>query len=314
MPGIGLVFNPRAGKNRHDPKCPDRLARKLGDRGVVAVPRDLDELDKAAESFRKQEIEVLAIAGGDGTNHVTLSHFNEVYGQTPLPTVAFLRGGTMNTVANSLGLPRGTPEGLLDRLLRRYLEPKPLSFHAQQSMNIDGKLGFLWGIGAIPAYLREYYATGAPSPSTAAKTLLRAAASAFVGGEMVRRMCEPVWAETEMSTGERWPMQPYFALGAGTIPDIGLGFRPYFRAGERRDTFHLQGIHTTPVGFTTDLPRIFRAMPMSTGKATDVLVDRAKVRVRGDAMAFMIDGELIEHPSPEVTITMGPTVRLCTMA
>src|SRR5262245_31697249 len=85
MSGIGLVFNPRAGANRRDPTAAARLARRLGDNGVVAMPRSLDELSRAAEDFRRQKIDVLGIAGGDGTNYVTLTHFHQVYGAEPLP-------------------------------------------------------------------------------------------------------------------------------------------------------------------------------------------------------------------------------------
>jgi diacylglycerol kinase family enzyme len=313
MSGIGLVINPRAGANRRDPTTAARLARRLGDRGVVAMPRSLDELTRAAEDFRRQKIDVLGIAGGDGTNYVTLTQFHGVYGADPLPTVAFLRGGTMNTVANSLGLPRGRPEGLLDRLVRRYLDTPRLSVVEQRTMNIDGKLGFLWGTGVISTYLEEYYATGEPSPWTAAKTLARGISSALLNGPMIQRMTRPVEVEVELADGERWPMQPYLCVGAGTIPDIGLGFKPYYLAGRRAGTFHIQGITCSPMGFIVDLPRIHRAYPMKDGKAIDRLTQKAVVRSRSSTIPYMIDGDLLEHQGAEITIQLGPVVRIATM-
>jgi len=312
MSGIGLVINPRAGANRRDPAAAARLARRLGDHGVVAMPRSLDELSRAAEDFRRQKIDVLGIAGGDGTNYVTLTHFYGVYGQEPLPTVAFLRGGTMNTVANSLGLPSGRPEGLLDRLVRRYLEKPRLAALVQRTMNVEGKLAFLWGIGVIPGYLREYYDTGAPSPWTAAKTLARAIGSTAVGGPMIQRMTRPVSAEVTLDSGEVWSMRSYLCVGAGTIPDIGLGFRPYHLAGTP-GFFHMQGITCSPMGFVLDLPRIHRALPMSEGKAIDRTATSATVRVPGSTIPYMIDGDLLEHPRSEMTIRLGPEVRIATM-
>jgi len=313
MSGIGLVINPRAGANRRDPTAAARLARRLGDNGVVAMPRSLDELSRAAEDFRRQKIDVLGIAGGDGTNYVTLTHFHEVYGDDPLPTVAFLRGGTMNTVANSLGLPRGLPDGLLDRLVRRYLDTPRLKVVEQRTMNIEGKLGFLWGVGVMPAYLREYYATGEPSPWVAAKTLARGIGSTVINGAMIRRMTEPVWAEVKLADGEVWPMQPYLCVGAGTIADIGLGFKPYHLAGQRPGTFHMQGITCSALDFVLDLPRIHRALPLRDGKATDRTTARAVVRSRSSSISYMIDGDLLEHPRPELTIQLGPVVRIATM-
>jgi diacylglycerol kinase family enzyme len=311
--GIGLVFNPRAGRNKRDPDAPRRLARQLGDHGVVAAPRSVDELVRVAEDFRRQRIEVLGIAGGDGTNHVTLTGFHEVYADEPLPTVALLRGGTMNTVANSLGLPRGRTHALLDRLVVRYLHSRELPAVEQWTLDVEGKLGFLWGLGAVPAFLHEYYATGAPSPWTAVKTLARGIGSAVISGSMVQRVTEPVVADVTMDTGEHWELQPYLSIAAGTIRDIGLGFKPFHRAGEIRGSFHLLGIHTSPLGFVLDLPRIHDARGMSTGKSTDSLVRRATIRTRKERLRYMIDGDVREHPTNEMTIRIGPIVRFATM-
>lgn len=314
-----MVFNPRAGANKRDPGAADRLARRLGDHGVVAAPRSLDELARAAEDLRRQRIEVLAIAGGDGTNHVTLTHFHQAYGDEPLPTVAFLRGGTMNTVANSLNLPRGRPEGLLDRLVRRYLEAPALRAVEQRMLDVDGQLGFLWGVGVIPAFLREYYDTGAPSPATAVKTLARCVASAVVGGSMIRRMCEPVEVEVELQTEasggavERWAQRSFLSVGAGTIADMGLGFRPFWQAHAAPGRFHVQGITTTPLGCIVDLPRIHRALPMREGKAIDRLATRAVVRAASGPLSYMIDGDLMSCPRGETTLSIGPLVRIATM-
>lgn len=313
MSGIGLVINPRAGTNRRDPSAAARLARRLGDNGIVAMPRSLDELSRAAEDFHRQKIDVLGIAGGDGTNYVTLTHFYEAYGNDPLPTVAFLRGGTMNTVANALGIPNGRPEGLLDRLVLRYLQTPRLQAVEQRTMNIDGKLGFLWGMGVIPAFLKEYYDTGSPSPWTAARTLGHAIASTAVHGAMIQRMTEPVQVEVRLKSGEVWPMRSYLCVGAGTIADIGLGFRPYYMAGRRPGTFHLQGITATPLEFVLDLPRVHRALPLSDGRAIDRLTDGATVRVEADSFTYMIDGDVIEHQGSEMSVNLGPVVRVATM-
>jgi diacylglycerol kinase (ATP) len=311
--GIGLVFNPRAGANKRDPGAAKRLARQLGDHGVVAVPHSLDELSRAAEDFRRQNIEVLGIAGGDGTNHVTLTHFHDVYGAEPLPTVAFLRGGTMNTVANSLGLPKGRPEGLLDRLVRRYLETPKLQALDQRTMNIQGNLGFLWGLGVIPAFLTEYYNAGSPSPWTGFKTLSRAIGSSVVGGAMIKRMGRPIEVEMEFEGGERVERRPFFSVGAGTIADIGLGFRPFHLTSGAPGYFHMQAITTTPMGCVAELGRIHRAEPMRGGKAIDRLLRRLVVRTTEPTFRYMIDGDLLERPGPEMTIEVGPLVRIATM-
>lgn len=313
MSGIGLIFNPRAGENRRDPDIARRLARKLGDNGVVAAPRSVDELARAAEDFLRLRIDVLGIAGGDGTNHVTLTSFHEAWGQRPLPTIALLRGGTMNTVATSLGLPRGRPESLLDRLVASYRE-KSLDAFELPTMRIGQNLGFLWGIGVVPAFLQSYYETGAPSPWTALKTLVRGATSAMVGGKLARAWAEPIEAEVMTNAGDFWPMRAYSTIAAGTVPDIGLGFRPFARAFEVPGTFHLLGIHASPKELALDLPRIYRAEGMRKHKADDALAREATIVTKRRGFRYMIDGDLREHPESEMTIRIGPSVRVATMS
>ena len=106
MPGIGVIFNPRSGRNLRDPRAARRLARSLGDHGVIREAGSIDELYRVAEDFRRLEIDVLGISGGDGTNGTTITGFIDVYEGNALPQLAFLRGGTMNTVANSVGVRR----------------------------------------------------------------------------------------------------------------------------------------------------------------------------------------------------------------
>lgn len=308
---IGVVFNPRAGTNRKDPSAAGRMQKALGKHGILAAPTSLDELSKTAEDFRREGVEVLAIAGGDGTNHVTLSHFAEVYGDTPLPTLAFLRGGTMNTVADSLRLPKGRPEGLLDRLVRSYLETPAIPTIEQWTMSVNGELGFLWGLGVVPAFLKEYYDTGAPSPWTAARTLAKGIASTVVRGEMYQRLNEGCICEVKFDGGQ-WNERKWLTVTAGTIADIGLGFKPYFKAPKAPGFIHLLGIHTTPMGFVTELPKIHRAEAMSDSKAMDLLVKEFSVRVKGDSMRYMIDGDVRLHPEPEMRIAIGRPVRIAT--
>ena len=122
MSGIGVVLNPKSRRNLRDPGAALRLSRRLGDHGVLRTAGSVEELYRIAEDFRRVDIDVLAISGGDGTGHVTLTGFLNVYGGHTMPHVALLRGGTMNTVANSVGVRRGKPEGLLGRLIHAYAQ------------------------------------------------------------------------------------------------------------------------------------------------------------------------------------------------
>jgi diacylglycerol kinase (ATP) len=329
VPGIGVIFNPKSGRNLRDPRAARRLVSALGDHGVVREAGSIDELYRVAEDFRRLEIDVLGISGGDGTNGVTITGFLDVYKGSALPQIAFLRGGTMNTVANSLGVRRGPPEGLLDRLISAYVErsSRPLMDVERHVMRFRGahpttskngktsglplpeKYGFLFGTGVVYGFLAEYYRGGQPNPVVAAKTLLRGVGSAMVRGEMIRRMAAPFRGSAELDDGSVWEERDYLAIAGGTIDQIGLNFRPFHRYAERPSAFHVLGIHTTPVGFVTQLPRIWRAAPMKEGHTLDAVTTRVVVRSIERRIRYMIDGDLHECDGP-LTVSIGPRVRI----
>jgi diacylglycerol kinase family enzyme len=338
MSGIGVIFNPRSGRNIRDPRAAGRLARTLGDHGVIREAGSIDELYRVAEDFRKLDIDVLGISGGDGTNGTTITGFLDVYKGNALPQIAFLRGGTMNTVANSVGVRRGRPEGLLERLCRDYVAraARPLANVERHVMCLRGegarapsrgkrndgdpismrapplatKYGFNFGTGVVCGFLSEYYAYGQPpNPVVAAKTLLRGVGSAAVGGDMIKRMAEPFRGSVETDDGTIWPERDYLAVAGGTVDQIGLNFRPFYRYAEKPDTFHILGIHTSPMGFVRQLPRIWRAAPMQRGHTYEAVTKTAIIRSPRSPLRYMIDGDLHECGGP-LHISTGPRVRI----
>jgi diacylglycerol kinase (ATP) len=315
---IGVVLNPRSRRNQRDPKAASRLARALGDQGVVREVHSVDELYRAAEDFKRLDIDVLGISGGDGTNHVTITGFLNVYEPNPIPHLALLRGGTMNTVANSVGVVRGRPEGLLARLIRAHAQraSMPLANVERHVMRIGppgapakAYCGFLFGTGVVYGFLAEYYRNGEPSPLVAAKTLARGVGSTLVRGEIIRRMAKPFRGTVELEDGTVWPERDYLSVAAGTIDQIGLGFRPFYRYAERPGAFHVLGITASPFEFIVDLPRIQRAQPMRPGKTLEATPQRAIVRSAGGVMQYMIDGDLHETRG-DLEIAIGPRVKI----
>jgi len=317
MSGIGVVVNPRSRRNLRDPGAASRLARRLGDHGVVRAARSIDELYRIAEDFRRVDIDVLAISGGDGTNHVTLTGFLDVYAGATIPRVALLRGGTMNTVANSVGVRQGRPEGLLGRLIRDYAQRanEPLVDVERHVMRISpcrggpSKYGFLFGTGVMHGFLAEYYRLGEPTALTAARTLALAVGSALVDGSAIRRMAEPFRGSVELEDGTRWPERDYLTVAAGTIAHVGLSFKPFNRFDERPRAFHALGVHSSALEVVKDLPRIHRAQSLRPGLAYEAVSGRIVVRGAGRHVRYMIDGDLHEARG-DLTVAIGPRVRL----
>jgi diacylglycerol kinase (ATP) len=317
VPGIGVVVNPKSRRNRNDPRASSRLARTLGDRGIVREARSIEELARIAEDFKRVGIELLAISGGDGTNHVTLTGFLEVYDGETMPPVALLRGGTMNTLARSVGVSRGRPDELLERLVHDCTarDGRPLPSVERHVMSIvpsrGGRVqrGFLFGTGVVAGFLAEYYRTGNPTPLVAARTLARAIGSAIVDGPAIRRMAQPFHGSVVLDEGPTWDERVYLTVTAGTIADIGFNFKPFYRYREQPSSFHILGIHASALSVVRELPRLRQGKPMRSGIAFDALSRRAVVRSADGRIAYMIDGDLYETPG-ELEVAIGPRIKL----
>jgi hypothetical protein len=316
---VGVVFNPRSGRNARDAGAADRLARRLGDHGAVRTSDSLDALHRIAHDFlHRDRVDVLAISGGDGTNHVTLTAFLQAAAGAPLPPVALLRGGTMNTLAESVGVRRRPPEWLLDRLVQSAAAGATpharVERHVMHIETLGGAArppvcGFLFGTGVMHGFLAEYYTGGRPTPLTAVRTLARTVGSALIGGPTIRRMIEPFRGTVTFDDGTRWEGRDYVSVAAGTIAHIGLNFRPFHRYAERPGCFHALGMHAPPASLARELWRVYRGLPMRPHKADEAVSPRAVLSPSSAALPYMVDGDLYATRG-DVTLSIGPLVTL----
>lgn len=310
MPGIGIITNPHSRRNRRYPEQMRRLAYVLGTNDTYEMTNKVDDVVQVAEQFRKSEIEILALNGGDGTNHVTLSTFIEVYGDQPLPKITFLRGGTMNTISNGIGI-KGTPSRLLANLVDKYYTGIPFETTARDMIKISAddetRYGFIFGNGVVSNFLELYYETGHPSPTTAAVLLTKALATMPVGGKLAQKIVKPFRARA-IFEDEEWEERDYTSLLAATIDQIGLGFRPFIRCEDRPNTFHLLGLMTKPGALAMQLPRIRMGLPLPPDKAKSKVTGRVEI-ISAEPFAYTIDGDMhVAHG--RVLLENGPRMEI----
>ncbi|MCB9742540.1 MAG: diacylglycerol kinase [Alphaproteobacteria bacterium] len=307
MGGIGVVTNPRSRRNRKNPKLRQELSYILGERGRLEAPTDLDALRRSLQVFRDREIDILAINGGDGTTHVVLSAMLEVYDGQPLPQVALLRGGTMNTVASGVGV-RGGPAGLLGRIAEQYHAGEPFRVAERNLMVVDGQnAGFLFGNGLISRFLEAYYEGSEPSPAKAARLLARAVGSTLVQGRFIRELMRPVRCRVTVGH-RRWESEQWLTVAAGTVDDIGLRFRPFFRCLEYPGHVHVVGVFGGPSAVTSRLLRIWRARPIEHPQIVDAVVERVVIEA-DEPLSYMLDGDF-HRGGQRLEIVVGPRVQL----
>lgn len=308
VPGIGVITNPRSKANKRDPAGMHRLGYLLGSRGEMAATKSLDDLYRVAEQFKAAEIDVLGINGGDGTIHVTLTAFLKVYAGAPLPKIAILCGGTLNTIAAGLGI-AGTPDQLLFEVIDQYHSGEEFKIVQRPIMKIDQHYGFLFGNGLVANFLEAYYATGKPSPSTGAWLVARTIASAMWRGPFIRRIFRRVMAQVKVD-GREWEQRDFATVIAATVPEIGIGFRPFYRCMESLEQFALVGFTCKPMGLIGSLPRIYRGLPVKKKHAISVLASEMTI-VPDQDVAYTIDGDLHQHKAgTEMRLGVGPVLDL----
>jgi diacylglycerol kinase (ATP) len=309
MGGIGIVNNPRSRRNRRLPETGARLARILEDHGEVADAATLEELEAVLERFAARGIETLGVNGGDGTAHIVLTAATRRWPK--LPRLLLLRGGAMNTVAHGHRL-HGTPEAILGRYLERRRNGRAPGLVERDLLRVEGpgvepRCGFIFGTGAVVAFLDAYYRTGLPVPAMAAALLGRAILSAVARGKFATRLTAREGLRV-LADGEEWPDDRYLGVIASSVPEIGFGFTPFARCAEQPGFFHAVGVTGSVVQLVPRLPGIYAGRPWSRAVAMDA-VTRELVLERSGPIRFTLDGDLYAADG-RLAVTTGPTVQV----
>ena len=302
---IGVISNPGAGKNAGNPSRTERLRQILGSDGVVRETQTSEEILDIAREFRRGEISVLAIDGGDGTLHHALSAFIPIYGGTDLPPIALLRGGTMNTIANSLGI-KGTSEAILQRVVSTVREQVPFEVVRTNTLKVNDRYGFIFGLGFPVNLLKAYYQGEGRGPAKTIRVLLRVLLSMLEKGDTDRSFFRPFEAEIWLD-GKRLPRGRYTALLGATVEEVGLGFKPTRRAREKEGLFQTLCLGTGPKKSGLNALRVLLGMQLRGERLVDRLVRRSVIKLEKPA-DIQIDGEILKNQK-EIRLHVGPAIR-----
>ncbi len=303
---IGVVTNPRSG-GRHDSRA---LAYVLGEEGEVVAPGDLDALAAHARRFRDRGIGTLCIDGGDGTIHRVLTAMVRTYGDADLPPIAILRGGTMNNVAASIGQRLSSPE-MLRALVEARASGRSLPHTTRRLMSVHAgggapSYGFLVGAGLVARFLELYDARRSPSPVLAGTLLVRAVASALLGGELSRELDRPF--EGTVALDDRaLPAARFTAIAVSTIEQIGFGFRVFHALRNAPDRLQLVAITGPLASLAFELPGLYAGSGVrAAGNTSDT---GTSVTLTSDQpFPYVIDGDPYVARNHTVRIAVGPPV------
>jgi diacylglycerol kinase family enzyme len=298
----GVLINARAGWVRRNLAFCRELRQRLPD-GHTQLTGATDEIGPALQALRACKIQALVLVGGDGTLTTSLTELVRVWPSAEWPAVVVTRGGTINTLARALGA-RSDPAESLEQLLaggaasetRRAL----LRVRADAARE---RCGMIFGLGAAARWLEVYYAAPPQGVLDAVQWVARSLGSAIVNGRLARRIFEPVEGQLALDEQAAQPLR-LTVLGAATVREVGLGFRPFLSAGDQPDRFHLLHSDAPGVRYLLELPaaRLGIAMPGTcmrhhTPRSADLRLAREQ--------RWMIDAEL-QPPARRLELSLTP--------
>ncbi|HZP43647.1 MAG TPA: diacylglycerol kinase family protein [Candidatus Binatia bacterium] len=293
MPGIGVVVNPHARGNRNGTAARvQRLAEVVGADGLVRMTESRPAIEDVAREFHDRGVEVLAICGGDGSYHCTLTGFRRVYGDAALPRILPLRAGTINYIANATGGRRGSPESTLARVVRDWRRGGTFETTERDLLRVNGsEYGFVLSFGTAVNYLRAYYALEKQGPVRAARLLGRLIVSAIAGTHISRAVFQAVGADVE-SDGLPVPFRQFTFFFAATVDRIALGFRPTYLATRKPGYMHVVGGPVAATRLIRRAVRIYRGFPTGEPALYDSLARHLVVRFFKPEH-WMLDGDIL---------------------
>jgi diacylglycerol kinase (ATP) len=302
---IGIVVNPRARKNAEDPARIERLRQILDVEGTVRQARALEEIADIARDFRHSGVDILVIDGGDGTIHHTISAFITIYGDADLPPIAILRGGTMNTIANSLGI-KGRSEEILRRVVRTVKERCPLEVIRAHALGVNDRYGFIFGLGFPVSLLSAYYRGRGRGRWKSMRVLFEILPSIMEKGDGEGNFFLPFDADIWLE-GEKLPMRRYTAILGSTVKGVGLGFKPTRRVGKNEGLFQILCLDMGAKRMALNALKVLLRMELRGHRLFDRMTTRALIRLQRPA-DIQIDGEIFVNQW-EIRLHIGPAIQ-----
>lgn len=307
MAGIGVILNPYSRSNRKNPGRAEELGFIVGDKGSCHATHSIEDVKELAKEFKKREIEILGLSGGDGTYQKTLTVFANVYGDQPFPKIALLGGGTMNNVVNCLKI-KGTPEMVLSRLIYKYHQQNGGFKESRCSLlKVNDQYGFLFGNGLLYRFLCDFNKVERPTKWTAARMLCSDIIKALIPTRRAFEICRRIDCDIQVDE-KAWPFKNYTSILAGTVETLGLGFQALYRARKESGKFHLLGFSLPPRQVICSFPVLLMGRKVPSENWLDTLASDVRLKTK-EAEGFMLDGELY-GATKDIHLSLGPTLNV----
>lgn len=295
--------------------------------GKIHSTKDLQELVVAAQQIDDAKPDIVAIAGGDGTLHTTLTEImkkHEVNPDKQMPKILLIPTGTMNTVATALKIARlsRSPKEFA-RIVRRKLDSNapfdiahahPMRITRYESLDEEPTVeyGFLYGSAMVVNFMKLYYGVDVKKQGAwhAVKVVFRLLLIELLASMKIRKkrfdVVEPVGAKvtfTDINDKESvCKYRNHIAILIASVDQVGFGCRAMPDAMSRPECFMFRSTQLSFWGLIASLGQLWAGLPLL--KTVDKTVPRLIIEY-DEPTQTLIDGEM-KPPSVRDEIEIGP--------
>ena len=301
MPGIGVISNANARLNKMSPLLKDSLNFIVGRRGEVVSTYTLDDVGQAVRDFKRYDVDMIAISGGDGTIHRTIEGLMREYGGDKLPPLLLLPSGTQNMIPRSFGIRNNSIATML-LALTRYKHNIPMRIIRRNLLRVNEHFCFFFGVGTPTRYLRAHYARGT-SHWHAASLLGIYMWEGIHNGVKAQRLLEPMKMRVSMDGEPEIDMDPN-AVFCSFTEEIALHFKLFPRAGWQKDRFEMLATQSHIPATMFALPQLWWGTKRQLPKMHRRMLGSMRMLL-DTPEPFTLDGDLY-NPVAEYNISPGP--------
>ena len=276
---------------------------------------DFAALDEIVDRLIRDDVEVIAVNGGDGTVQAVLTALARRDGARDTPKLAILQGGMTNVIAKDVGL-RGKPADALAHLLRCLLDDEedrrpPVECVTRPLIGLstsEKKPVYGMFFGAAGFYQAVLLAQENVRPKGVAGNLASASSLMLVLARLLfgrPGVDDPLYRGEAMAIdldGRQASAQPYLLLIATTLDRLMLGLMPFW-GGTADKSIRYTSVAFPPTHLARALLPVLRGKPRPwmgekgyrSGTAADIVIDIKS--------PVVLDGEIF-HPEPGCPIRL----------
>ena len=313
MPKVAIIANPHSKSNKRNPSFLTELEDSSGANRQIFITEDLNALEAAVKRCRDEKIEIIGICGGDGSILHTINLIYQTNDHTIPCKVAVLGGGTMNTVALSLGLKHTYEEACTKFLALADDAANQVRTYKVAPIIVEDRLGFLYADGSFVRVLEAFYRNKGGIRKITAFCLKLISAALLQNNFFKEIVTNPRRVVTN-ADGDAVLQQNSIGLVVASIDQLPLRFPLLAKRVDKVTDFQVMAVNCKPNRLLYWLPWI---MISNKNRSTKLRFFTKGTRFSVDCdqgFPYTLDGEVFTSQQATIEIRQGPPIEFVELA